>query len=91
MELNLDRTERKHFTTHLVDAILDGRIAPDRDECWDSLVRKFGERYGFEDSDLNSEFESILDEAIDESCRVKRPHSSHLGEDLSGIELIFPE
>lgn len=83
--LNLDRVERKQFYTHLADRIADGIIGGNRDECWDSLVAAFGERYGFDESDLNSEFEGIIDEAIECCSR----HSRHIDEAVErGIDWL---
>lgn len=76
--LNLDRTERKQFIAYLTDLIADGRVGANRDECWDSLVSKFGERFGFDETDFNSEFEGIIDEAL--ACDSR--HSPHMDEDV---------
>ncbi len=73
--LELDRTERKQMVQHLINQICDGNVGPDRGECWDSLCRYYGERYGFEEGDLNSEFESVIDEGIDGACKILRPHT----------------
>ena len=58
--LELDRTERRQFTTYLIDQLADGNIEATFEGCYYSLVAKFGERYGFDTGDLDSELEGLI-------------------------------
>lgn len=64
--LNLDATERKQFITHLRNQLGDGNVGANFDECYDSLLSKFGERYEMEDGQLDSELEGLIFEAMQE-------------------------
>jgi hypothetical protein len=74
MTLNLDRTEHKTLVHYLLDHVIDHTVGAEVDECFDCLVSKFGERYGFET--LDSELENLILGVIEDVKRIWEQEAS---------------